>query len=273
MTGDSPDIHALSGAYALDALDPDERAAFEDHLRSCASCRDEVSSFRAATAALAQDAATAPPDSLRAAVLSGIRDVRPLPPVVESGAPEDTTGAEGPRDADGPAERDDDAGPGDAPVPLRRAPRRPGRWLQVAAALLAVLSVGATWRAVSLDRQLGSVTAAAADVTAVLTAPDAATVSAPVATGGRAAVVSSASQGRAVLVTDGMPPAPAGRTYQIWFITGSGAASPAGFVPAGEHTATLLVGDLGSAGAVGVTVEPDGGSPQPTTQPVYSVRV
>ncbi|MFX7198000.1 zf-HC2 domain-containing protein, partial [Acinetobacter baumannii] len=42
MTSDAPDIHTLSGAYALDALEPDEAAAFEGHLDSCASCTDEV---------------------------------------------------------------------------------------------------------------------------------------------------------------------------------------------------------------------------------------
>ena len=36
------DLHHLSGAYAVDALDDAERAAFEEHLRGCADCRAEV---------------------------------------------------------------------------------------------------------------------------------------------------------------------------------------------------------------------------------------
>ena len=34
-----PDLHTLTGAYALDALDPDERDAFEAHLPDCDPCR------------------------------------------------------------------------------------------------------------------------------------------------------------------------------------------------------------------------------------------
>ena len=40
------DVHALSGAYAVDALDDIERAAFERHLAACAECRAEVASLR-----------------------------------------------------------------------------------------------------------------------------------------------------------------------------------------------------------------------------------
>jgi anti-sigma factor RsiW len=36
------DIHALSGAYAVDAVDDIERASFERHLASCPTCRAEV---------------------------------------------------------------------------------------------------------------------------------------------------------------------------------------------------------------------------------------
>ncbi len=66
------DIHALSGAYAVDALDDIERVGFERHLAGCATCRAEVASLREAAAALADDVALAPPPELRAAVLEGI---------------------------------------------------------------------------------------------------------------------------------------------------------------------------------------------------------
>ena len=38
----SPDLHHLSGAYAVDALDDAERTSFEQHLAGCADCRAEV---------------------------------------------------------------------------------------------------------------------------------------------------------------------------------------------------------------------------------------
>ena len=47
------DIHALSGAYAVDALDDDERELFEQHLAVCPECRAEVRSFGETAALIA----------------------------------------------------------------------------------------------------------------------------------------------------------------------------------------------------------------------------
>jgi anti-sigma-K factor RskA len=81
------DIHALSGAYAVDALDDLERAQFERHLRDCESCGREVESLREASALLAETTAVAPPSALRDRVLAEIATVRPLPPVGSESAP------------------------------------------------------------------------------------------------------------------------------------------------------------------------------------------
>jgi anti-sigma-K factor RskA len=259
MTSDAPDIHTLSGAYALGALDADEAAAFEGHLESCASCRDEVRSLTEATASLADVVATPAPDRLRASVLAGISEVRPLPPVV-------------PADPD-PATASPDEDDDELAARRRDRGRRSSRWLAVAAAVLALVAVGAAWRTVALTAQVDSITASAAAVSSVITAPDATTVTGSVSTGGRAAVVTSKERGQAVLVADGLAPAPAGQTYQIWFLDSSGAATSAGFVPSGDHSAVLLQGDPSQAAAVGVTLEPAGGSAQPTTKPVLAVQV
>ena len=76
----SPDLHHLSGAYAVDALDDAERASFEQHLAGCADCRAEVAELSATAGSLASLTETTPPPSLRDSVLSGIAQVRPLPP-------------------------------------------------------------------------------------------------------------------------------------------------------------------------------------------------
>jgi len=273
MTGDAPDIHTLSGAYALDALDGDEAVAFERHLESCASCREEVRSMRETLPALADDSAEPAPERLRADVLAGITSVRPLPPPVHTETTTTVpsvmpaTGSPGPV-AEPPGVAEDEL----AAARSRRG-RRTSPWLAGAAAALVLVAVGSTYRAVTLDRQLSSVTTTAAKVSSVLTAPDATTVTAPVSTGGRAAVVVSDSLGQAVLVTDGLAPAPAGRTYQVWYLGADGSAAPAGFVPSTTTGALLLTGDPSSASAVGVTVEPAGGSPQPTTTPVLAVSI
>ena len=58
--GNTPEIHALSGAYAVDALDPAERALFEEHLASCAACRAEVTSRQDTAALFSTTSAVAP---------------------------------------------------------------------------------------------------------------------------------------------------------------------------------------------------------------------
>src|SRR5690349_5461481 len=80
------DQHALSGAYAVDALDADERARFEAHLATCADCREEVASLQEAAALLGTDPVE-PPSSVRDSVLAGIASIRPLPPVTSETAP------------------------------------------------------------------------------------------------------------------------------------------------------------------------------------------
>lgn len=74
------EIHALSGAYTVDALDDLERAQFDVHLARCAPCRAEVASLREATALLGGVHAMPPASGVRGQVLAQIRTVRPLPP-------------------------------------------------------------------------------------------------------------------------------------------------------------------------------------------------
>jgi anti-sigma-K factor RskA len=72
------EIHELSAAYALDALDADEHRVFEEHLARCARCREDVASFQETTAALAYDVeAPAPPPALRQRILQRARSERP----------------------------------------------------------------------------------------------------------------------------------------------------------------------------------------------------
>lgn len=255
MSEDRADIHMLSGAYALDALDAEQAAAFERHLDSCPDCRAEVESFTSAVSHLADDSTEAPPARLRDSVLTSITQVRPLPPMVPSDSSGDVV-------SDNPT----------AVVTLEaRRARRLTTWLAIAAAVLAVATVGAVWRAASLQGEVSQLTATAAELNAVLTAPDAQTIVQGEATA-RATVVMSASEGAAVLLTQGLV-APQGSTYQVWYVSSAGVASSAGFVPSTSGTPTVLVGDPTQAAAVGVTLEPAGGSPQPTTDPVIVMEL
>ncbi len=241
-TRERDDAHALSGAYAVDALDDLERARFEPHLRGCPDCRIEVESLREAAAALAVDSVE-PPARLRADVLAGIESIRPLPPLIEH------------REA-------------------TRAPARRRSWLTstgpllaAAALVLAALVTTVTLKPWAADDQSSSVT------DRVLAADDAQSFPEKFPDGSSATVVVSRSEGRAVVVTDDMALAPAGKVYELWFQTPDGSMVPAGLMPDESDATVLLDGDASEATAVGITVEPDGGSETPGPDVVTVIEI
>ncbi len=237
--------HALSGAYAVDALDAEERARFEAHLRECRDCQEEVASLQETAALLGTDPVE-PPASVRDAVLTGIQAIRPLPPVVETPPADELATRRARR-----------RGPG------RRLTRAP---LLVAAAVVLLLAVGATflrpWAGDDTPRQPLS----AAD--RVLAAADATEVAKAFPDGSKASLVISRSQGKAVIQTRRMALPPRGKTYQLWLQSPAGEMVPAGLMPEEPDTTYVLDGDASKATGVGITVEPDGGSDHPTSQPI-----
>ncbi|AKL69022.1 anti-sigma factor [Streptomyces goshikiensis] len=237
------DLHTLTGAYALHALGREELTAFTAHLAQCASCRQEVAEFSGTTARLAAAVSTAPPPRMKDAVLHGIDSVRQLPPRL----PVD----ERPRTVSGVLRRK--AGP-----------------LALAASLVAAASFGglAVWQHQQTEeaqQRAQGTELRMRDLTSVLAAPDARTVHGRTSTGAVTSVVSSQRQDKAVFVGTGLPEPGPGRTYQLWY-DDHGTMRPAGLVD--SDGATLLQGDLRKASGVGLTLEPAGGSPQPTTAPL-----
>jgi anti-sigma factor RsiW len=72
------DLHDLTAAYALDALDPDEAQEYEAHLARCERCRDELAALSEAAGALAYATeGPAPPAELRARILQQAQRERP----------------------------------------------------------------------------------------------------------------------------------------------------------------------------------------------------
>jgi anti-sigma-K factor RskA len=235
-------LHALSGAYVVDALDDDERELFEKHLSGCLDCQREVASLREAAALMADDAALDPPPALRDSVLAGIKNIRPLPP-------------------ESPEVRPDTERTGRV-IPLRRRRFRMAT-MAAAAAILAAVGTGVMWNATQEDT---STTLSAAD--RVLGATDAKRVSIKFDDGSSATVVRSVSEGRAVVLTRDMAAPPEGKAFELWLQDESGAMAPAGLMKtAGDHK-VLLDGDASEATGVGITVEPEEGSEQPTTDPI-----
>ena len=78
---------------------------------------------------------------------------------------------------------------------------------------------------------------------------------------------------RAVLVAEGMPPVPEGKTYQIWVIKGDTPRPSGLFEPKGDSIAAVVEETVEGADAVAVTVEPEGGSKKPTSDPMLVGKV
>lgn len=302
----SADIHGLVGAYAVDAVDDHERAAFEAHLAECPECRAEVSSLREAAAQLAVLAETAPPSSMRDAVLGRIATVRPLPPLgadlqaapeapaALGSAPVDPAAAEHHVEA-APAVHDttattpasphlnepthlvpvplpETAGPtttedsvGGVVVPLRR--RSALTWLAGVAAAAALVIGGLVWSPWSDSGPGGPGPITATE--RVLEAKDAQRF-VKVIDGARATIVRSPSMGKAVLIADNMPSAPTGKDFQVWFDQPGKGMQSALVMPHGSAptVTVMLEGDAATATGAGITLEPAGGSPEPTSTPL-----
>jgi anti-sigma-K factor RskA len=98
-----------------------------------------------------------------------------------------------------------------------------------------------------------------------LAAPDV-RIASGTAAGGSATLLTSRSLGRSVLVTTHLPVQPKDRTYQVWGIGPAGFASLA--VLGNGSGGTFTLASLGTADLIGITVEPAGGSRQPTSAPI-----
>ncbi len=77
-----------------------------------------------------------------------------------------------------------------------------------------------------------------------------------------------------VVTTTGLPPLPSGKVYELWLMA-PGSNRPAGLLPApsGGRTAPVLAVGLAAGDRAGVTVEPAGGSAQPTTTPILAISL
>ncbi|MEV8312407.1 anti-sigma factor [Streptomyces flavidovirens] len=236
-------VHVLTGAYALNAVPDNERETVERHVRQCTACAQEVQELTATAARLGTAAAAAPPPAMKRQVITRIQTARQLPPQVT--------------DAD--------------------VVRRPttGRARHMPRLVLAACVAGATafggmaaWQSQEAQ-QAGQLAQQAreetADVARVLAASDARSASGSVKGGARATVIVSRSQNSAVFLASGLPELPDDKTYQLWFAD-DGTMRPAGLMR--RDGGVVMEGDIGKATGMGVTVEPVGGSSQPTTTPV-----
>jgi anti-sigma-K factor RskA len=131
------------------------------------------------------------------------------------------------------------------PLPVRRPRLRPA--VIAAVAVCAAVAFGA-WALVLSSEKPGQLRA--------------------LAIRGAAGSVVVQPDGRAILIVSGLPRAPGGKTYEAWVITKS-RAEPSGLFAGGAGTHVIrLTSRVPRAAVVGVTVEPGGGSPAPTSKPI-----
>jgi hypothetical protein len=242
------DLHSLSGAYALDAVDDVERAAFTRHLATCESCAAEIAELRGVVGLLGDLTEEPPPQGLRSRVLAEAGRT----PQARSAGPARTTVA-----------------------PATVGERR---WRRVAVAAVAagMVAVASTWTVMDsrLRHEHGNVQTLRSErdrIYAVMNARDVQMRGADLPGGGRMAAAVSASEREGVAMLAGLPPPAAGRVYQMWLIAGTKATS-ALILRTGVSGGTLLFAWAPGSDSFGITVEPAGGSAAPSSSPLATIK-
>ncbi|WP_128375546.1 anti-sigma factor [Streptomyces cavernae] len=261
------DLHSLAAPYALDALEPQERARFERHLERCQSCAAEVRALSEDAVRLAWSTAAPPPPMMRDRVMAAVRNIpqEGALPAQEArwdygGASEQARAREGVR-----VER-----------PQQR-PREPRfRWLlmPLATTTAAAALVVAALFAVQADRarqDLDAERVQAQRIAQVLAAPDASATSQRDAQGRGLGVVASKSEGRAVVTLSGLGTPSGGRVHQLWLMRPNVQPRSLGLFTG--DTPLVASGLSTDATSLAVTEEPNGGSPQPTSAPVVQLAL
>ncbi len=240
------DLHSLSGAYALDALEGGaERDRFLRHMNRCPSCAGQVRGFREVATALAFAAATEPPPGLRDRVLAAAARTRQVAPEVRTHARS------------------------------RRARTRWSTWTPWLSGAVAVASIAvAVFFGLAQAHTQDELNQARAvnQALSLLSAPQVQVLSHVVINGGTATVALSAARHELAVVTTGLPALPSGKVYQLWLI-GKTRTVSAGLLPparAGQTPAMLARGVV-KGDTLGLTVEPAPGTAQPTTTPILAL--
>ena len=263
VTPNDPELDALLGAYALDALDVDERTRVDAYLAGNARARSEVDELRESAASLA----LAPVDDVTAPAELWERIARTIDAEPDSAA--DAPGAAGVH-----------TGPADELARLRsRRSGRSVRWMSLAVAAAAVVALALGAQVISLHHRLdgargtGEKDAAAAFDRAGSVAGARKLALAP-AQGAEVARVVLLPDGNGYLKSDAMPPLDAAHTYQLWALTGSPdrpVAISAGVLGPDPHAAAFRT--TGDVRGFALTVERAPGVVQSKQLPYASATV
>ncbi len=268
------DYKELLAAQALTALDAEDARALATHLEGCADCRSEIGEWEETAAFLALDAKQLEPSpELRQRILESVR-------------------------GDGPSERltndrleavaEPRRGGGDSRVLEFERPQRNiwttlGSFGAIAATLVLaalIISLVVLWqqnRATQRElAQLANETQQAKtqldrerSVVQLLTSPDAhmAKLAGTNAAPGAHAMLAYDKDGHAMLMAKGLPPAPEGMAYQLWYIKDNKKMPGKVFRPDEAGNGVLedqIPASARDAAVFAITLEPENGVQTPT---------
>ena len=240
------EIESLLAAYALDAVEPDEREVVERHVETCPRCQAELAEHLEVAGMLGNEGGEAPSE-----VWNSISTAIGL--------------SSGDAAHSGPPPLDLDAFRADRAQRAGRVASSTRRLAAVGAAAAVVLIAALGGVVVSQQARLGDLETAL-DRESVFTDPSSQVVVLASAEGSPAATAVIGSGGRAYLVRGGLEPLGTDRTYQLWAVGDDGPIS-LGLLGADPGVVPFQVDADGEA-VLAITDEPRGGSPSPTSDPL-----
>lgn len=236
----------LSGAYALDAVSTADREAYEQALDASQEARNEATELQDTAVLLGLAAPPVTPSAeLRQRLLAQVALTPQLAPI------------------------ETDVAPTRAETKARARWSRTASTVATLAAAAALIVGGVLVGTTSLHPEPSF---QAQQLAAIDTATDKRELAAEVTGGGTATLVWSEALATSAVVMEGVHTLPDGSVYQLWYIGAEGARS-AGFIATSpvDKTWRVLEGTMELGDTVGITVEPAGGSEQPTTTPIVQL--
>jgi anti-sigma-K factor RskA len=249
------ELYAL-GALEVDEVERVEREIAAEPVAERQRYRREISRTLDALASLSAEYATPPPPQIRQLVLAD------LPPAAESTP-----------DVERPQHGPDSVRPANV-VDITTRRRRLSIAVGAVAAALILIIGGVLVGRVTAPDDTGPVAQDGVNqqMSQVLAAPDMQLQQAAVGDDASVTVVASREEDLAVVMADGLPAVPAGQTYQMWLIGDGHDPLSVGLMQGSPGRQAIAINDVAGSDKVGVTVEPAGGSPQPTSSPVVAVE-
>jgi len=248
----------LTGAYALNALTDEERAAVEARAAQSEATRNELTELQDTAVLLGLATAPVQPSAgLKASLMAQIATTPQLAPQ--------------PRAPVTPLVTATRRSPSEFKAQARWF-SRPALALTAAAAAVVILVGGGVFVSGVLNPPTNA-PVTASGIEAIRAADDAQQADASVTGGGTATLVWSGELATAALIADDLPQLPADKVYELWYINETG-PRPAGTFTVDESGTVqqVLEGDMQAGDLVGVTVEPAGGSELPTTDPIVGIQ-